>query len=706
MEHVARAVVRHRKLVLVIAVLLLIPSLMGALLTGTNYDILTYLPDQLDSMKGEQSLENDFHIAATGLVTCEGMPQSDIDALADKIAAVPGVRKVISVSSLLDESVPAGMLPDELQKVAAGKNNAKLMIVLFDEAAASESTMDACKTIRTELTEQSFFGGMSMILENTRALVNKEMPWYIVCAVGASITVLFLAMDGWFVPPLFMLGLVFPIIYNFGTNVIFGEISYITKALATVLQLGVTMDFSIFLLHRYREEKAGGLQKEEAMVQAIVNTGTAISASSLTTIAGFLALCTMKLTLGRDIGLVMAKGVALGVLCTITILPSLLLTFDDKIEKYRHRTIIPQLHHSANFISRHYKIIPVIFLLIFLPFALAESKVNVYYTLSDSLPQDMPGIEGTNKMGEDFGMANTDFVLVSDTLSGDEVRQMNKELAAVDGISNVMSLDQYVGGSVPLNFLPSDVSELMEAGGYKLVMMNSSYENGTDAMKEQISEIDTIVKKYDANGYLTGEAALTSDLIRIADVDFRNVNFASIVAVFAIILLSFHSFSIPVLLVASIESAIYINMAIPYFTGNTLPFIASIVIGTVQLGATVDYAILMTTRFREEMRKGATPREAGRVAVDTCSQSILTSGLTFFAATFGVSLISRMELLRSLCLLVSRGAIISMLVIIYVLPCLLILLEKVIEKTSRHWLTERPSAAEKVKKIKAMRRAS
>ncbi len=695
MEKLARGIVKMRKLVLVVAILLLIPSAFGALATGINYDILTYLPDDLDSMKGEESLENDFHIAATGLVTMEGLPQSEIDQMRDDIAAVKGVRQVIAVSDLLDERVPADILPDELQSIANGKHDAKLMVVLFDEAAASQSTMNACSQIKGILHKDAFFGGMSMILENTRALVNEEMPWYIVCAVGASLLVLFLSMRGWLVPPLFMVGLVFPIIYNFGTNIIFGQISYITEALATVLQLGVTMDFSIFLLNRYQEEKSNGLEKEEAMVKAILNTGTAISASSLTTIAGFLALCTMELTLGRDIGLVMAKGVALGVLCTVTILPALLLTFDRTIEKYRHRTIVPKLKRSARFVSTHSKRILVAFVILFIPFAIAESKVDVYYTLFNSLPQDMTGILGTNKMGEDFGMQNTHFVLVSDSLSGDTVRKLDKDFEKIDGVKNVMSIDKFVGGMIPADFIPSEVSDLMQAGGYKLILMNSSYENGTDAMTEQIDAINATVKKYDPNAYVTGEAALTSDLIKIADVDFRNVSIASIVAVFVIIVISFKSLSIPVLLVASIESAIYINMAIPYFSGAVLPFIASIVIGTVQLGATVDYAILMTTRFREELRKGATPQQAGRIAMENCSQSILTSGLTFFAATFGVSLISRMELLQSLCLLISRGALISMFVIINVLPCLLILLEPVIEKTSLHWLSDAPRKAAK-----------
>jgi len=687
MEKFARWVVKHRRLVLILAVVLLIPSIIGAVATHINYDILTYLPSDLESMKGEQSLESDFHIAASGLVTMEGLPQTEIDQIKSDIEAVDGVRQVIAVSDTLADSVPAGILPAQLQKIAQGSNDAKLMVVLFDQAAASESTMDACRQIKKVLRKDTFFGGMSMVLENTRAIVDQEMPWYILCAVGASITVLFLAIDSWAVPPLFMLGLAFPIIYNFGTNVVFGKISYITEALATVLQLGVTMDFSIFLLNRYYEERAAGLDSDQAMVQAIVNTSTAISASSLTTIAGFLALCTMKLTLGSDIGLVMAKGVALGVICTITILPALLLTFDRQINGHRHRTFIPHLNKGAAFISRHYKTILVAFVALFIPFAIVESKVKVYYTLSDSLPQDMVGIVGTSKMGEDFDMKNTHFVLVSDQLSGSAVRSLDEKLEQVDGVSSVISLDRYIG-TLPSSFLPDSISGLTQAGGYKLILVNSSCENGTDAMNQQIAAVGALVKQYDANGYVTGEAALTSDLITVADVDFRNVSLVSIAAVFAIIMLSFHSVSIPVLLVASIESAICINMAIPYFTSTELPFIASIVIGTVQLGATVDYAILMTTRYQEERRKGNSPVEAGRLAAANCSASILTSGLTFFAATFGVSLISKMALLQSICLLISRGALISMVVIIFVLPCLLIVCDKIIAKTSRHWLTD------------------
>lgn len=686
MKHIARFVVKRRKLILVIAVALLIPSIIGAVATRINYDILTYLPSDLESVIGEQSLEKDFNIASTGMVTVEGMPTAELLTLKDQIAAVPGVSQAFWLSDVIDVSVPKEMLPQEVQDVMYGKNDSTMIIVRFDEPSASESTMNAVKQIKTLLRKDTFFGGMSVILQDTKAIVDQEMPFYILCAVGASLAVLFLAMKSTIIPLLFMLGLAFPILYNFGTNIFLGQISYITEALATVLQLGVTMDFSIFLLHRYEEEKQK-LPDEEAMVEAICNTTTSISASSLTTIAGFLALCTMRLTLGRDIGIVMAKGVALGVICTITILPSLILCARKTVYKHQHRTFIPKLTRGSHFVVKHYISILVIFLVCFVPFVLAQSKVSVYYTLSDSLPQDMTGIVGTNKLKEDFGMDTTHFVLVSDTLSSTDVRAMTSELEQVDGVTHTIAIEKYVGSAVPVDALPSEIADLFHAGGKRLVLVNSSYKSGTDELGRQLDEMNAIVKKYDANGLITGEGAMTKDLIEVANLDFQHVNITSILAVFAIIALSFKSLSIPVLLVAAIEGAIMINMGIPYFTGTTLPFIASIVIGTIQLGATVDYAILMTTRFQEELQHGHGRKEAAQLAIENCSQSILTSGLTFFAATVGVSFISRMELLRSMCLLISRGALISMFVIIFILPSLLIIFEPVIRRTTLHWRT-------------------
>ena len=665
MKKIAQGIVRLRKLILTVAVLLLIPSALGAVATRINYDILTYLPPELDSMVGEIALENDFHLASTGMITVEGLPTQELMAMKQDIEAVPGVMQAFWLSDVIDPSIPTEMLPASVQQFLFGKNDSTMMLVRFEGSSASEETMNAVAQIKKVLRKDCFFGGMSVILQDTKALVNKEMPLYILCAVGASLAVLFLSLESTVTPLLFMIGLLFPIAYNFGTNIFLGQISYITEALATVLQLGVTMDFSIFLLHRYQEEKELRSSNEEAMVSAICKTMTSIAASSLTTIAGFLALCAMRLTLGRDIGLVMAKGVALGVICTVVILPSLILFFDKAVEKYKHRTVIPKLTRLSHFVSRHPGPILAVFIAIVIPFTLAQSKAEVYYTLFDSLPQDLTGIVGTNKLGEDFGMTTSHFILVPETLSAAKVSDLCDDIDQVEGITQVVSLDSITGPGFDTQLLPEDVLQLVQAGGYKLILANSSYKTGTAAI----------------------------DLIQVADVDFANVNVWSILAVLVIILISFRSLSIPVLLVASIEAAIAINMGIPYFTGNPLPFIASIVIGTIQLGATVDYSILMTTRYHEERSYGRTPRESAQQALEHCSQSILTSGLTFFAATAGVAVISRMELLRSICLLISRGALVSMAVILVVLPAVLQLLDALIRHTTLHWLVPQSTQA-------------
>lgn len=675
------------------AILLLIPALLGAAATRINYDILTYLPPELDSMLGEAALENDFDLASTGMVTVEGMPLGEMLEMKAEMEQVEGVEQVFWLSDMIDPAIPREMLPEGIRQAMYGEN-ATLMLVRFSEPSASKSTMDAVSNLKGLLKEHSFFGGMSVILQDTKALVDKEMPLYILCAVGASLLILFLAMESTLVPVLFMLGLLFPILYNFGTNYFLGQISYITQALSTVLQLGVTMDFSIFLLHRYEEETQRSSDKEQAMAKAIVNTFSSVTASSLTTIAGFLALCTMRLTLGRDIGIVMAKGVALGVICTITILPSLILTFDRAVEKHRHRTVIPQLRRTSQFVTRHPGPILAAFLVVMVPFTLAQSKTGVYYTLFDSLPQDLTGIVGTNKLKDDFGMTTSHFILVDEALGGEDMEALCRDLENVEGITQAVSVSGLLPSGFDLGMLPEDIAQLAQSGGKKLILANSAYKSGTGELTAQLKEMDTLIKAADPSGVITGEGAMTNDLIEIADIDFANVSAASIAAVFLIILLSFRSLSIPVLLVASIESAIFINMGIPYFTGTKLPFIASIVIGTVQLGATVDYAILMATRFREERQRGLGPREAAQVACRYCSQSILSSGLTFFAATIGVSAISRMELLKSICLLISRGALISMFVIIVILPCLLQLLDPLIRHTTLHWIS-RPQKAEK-----------
>ena len=692
MKKIAQSIVRLRKLILTVAVLLLIPSAIGAVATRINYDVLTYLPQELDSMIGEVALEDDFHLASTGMITVEGLPTNELIAMKKDIEAVPGVTQTFWLSDVIDPSIPTEMLPADVQQFMFGKNDSTMLIVRFDAPSASDETMNAVNQIKKVLRHDCYFGGMSVILQDTKALINKEMPLYILCAVGASMLVLFLSLESTITPVLFMLGLLFPIAYNFGTNIFLGQISYITQALSTVLQLGVTMDFSIFLLHRYQEEKELRSSNEEAMVTAICKTMTSITASSLTTIAGFLALCAMRLTLGRDIGVVMAKGVALGVICTIVILPALILTFDQQVEKYKHRTIVPKLTKLSYFVSKHAMPIVVVFLVLLVPFVVAQQKTEVYYTLFDSLPQDLTGIVGTNKLGEDFGMTTSHFILVDEDLTATQVSDLCDELKDVDGITQVVSLDSITGPGFETELLPDELMNIVQNGGYKLILANGRYKSGSDALNAQVDELVRLVKEADPEGLVTGEGAMMKDLVEIADEDFKNVNIWSVAAVLVIIALSFRSLSGPVLLVASIEAAIAINMGIPYFIDDSLPFIASIVIGTIQLGATVDYSILMTTRYREERLALRSPKAAAQQALEHCSQSILTSGLTFFAATFGVAAISKVELLKSICMLISRGALISMVVILLVLPAGLMLLDGLICRTTYHWLNA-PNAA-------------
>ena len=616
MKKIAQGIVRLRKLILTVAILLLIPSAIGAIATRINYDVLTYLPQELDSMIGEQILENDFHLASTGMITVEGLPTNELIAMKKDIEAVPGVTQAFWLSDVLDPSVPKEMLPADVQQFMFGKNDATMLIVRFDGPSASDETMNAVGQIKKVLRKDCFFGGMSVILQDTKTLINQEMPLYVLCAVGASLLVLFLSLESTITPLLFMLGLLFPIVYNFGT----------------------------------------------------------------------------------DIGLVMAKGVALGVICTVVVLPALILTFDKWVEKYKHRTVIPRLTKLSYFVSKHAAPIVAIFLVLLVPFAVAQNKTEVYYTLFDSLPQDLTGIVGTNKLGEDFGMTTSHFILVHDDLSATQVSDLCDELKDIDGITQVVSLDSITGPGFDTSLLPDSVTEILQSGGYKLILANSSYKTGTDAINAQVDEMNAAIKAVDPEGVMTGEGAMTKDLIEVADVDFKNVNVWSIMAVAVIILISFRSLSIPVLLVASIEAAIAINMGIPYFTGTQLPFIASIVIGTIQLGATVDYSILMTTRYHEERAYGRTPQEAAQQSLEHCSQSILTSGLTFFAATVGVAAISKMELLQSICRLISRGALISMVVILVVLPAALMLLDWIIRHTTMHWLVPEYANAKKSEK--------
>ncbi|MBC2870747.1 MMPL family transporter [Acetanaerobacterium sp. MSJ-12] len=683
-EKAARFVVKKRIAILILAVALLIPSAIGFVKTFVNYDILTYLPADLDSMIGQNMLEDDFHMASTAMLVVDGMEDYQVSQLKEKVAAVPGVRQVLWADDIFDNGVPREMLPEDVRSVFYS-DSGTMMIISFDEPMAAEGTLKAIEQIKSVTGEQCFLGGMAAIVQDTKALADQETPLYVLVAVLLCMAVLWLGLESTVVPFIFLLGILFPILYNFGTNIFLGQISYITKALAAVLQLGVTMDFSIFLLHRFEEEKQRCPDKEEAMVKAISATLTSIAGSSITTIAGFLALCTMRLTLGRDIGIVMAKGVLLGVICTVTILPALILFFDRAIDRHTHPVLIHELERVPSFICKHYKGILVAFVALFVPFAIAQANTDQYYALDETLPQDLPSIVGTNKLKNDFNMTTTHFVLVDDKLDSYRLKEISDRIEGLDGVDLVISYDKYVGGRIPDDIVPDELRDQIDAGGKKLMMVNSVYKAASDEENRQIDQINEIVKAYDPTAVVAGEGAMTKDLIEVAAVDFRNVNIASIAAIFIIIAVCFRSASIPFLLVLAIEFAISINMGIPFFTGTTLPFVAGIVIGTIQLGATVDYAILTTTRFREELQAGREKMDAIRVTVQKCSPSIITSGLSFFAANIGVAIISKMDLIKSLCGLMARGAIISMLSIIFVLPALLILCEPLIAKTTIGW---------------------
>jgi len=691
LKRMSRFIVKRRVLVLIVAVLLLIPSVMGMAATHINYDILSYLPEDLESVIGERYLENDYKLASTAMVTIENMPARQVQDLKEEIKKIDGVGKVLWVDDLTDITVPKEMLPQDVQDIFYGKNDATLVMVTFEDTMSSETTMSAIKSMKKLLDKDCFIGGMAAVVEDTRELVDNEIVLYVTVAVALLMVILFLSLESTVVPLLFIASIGVAVLYNMGTNYFLGEISFITKALAAVLQLAVTTDFSIFLLHRYEEEKTHQPDHEQAMATAIQQTFSSITGSSLTTIAGFLAMCTMSLTLGTDIGVVMAKGVLFGVLCTVTVLPALIMLFDKPIERFRHRTFIPKMKRLSHFIVKRRVPILIVFLILVIPFVYGQANTNVYYNLLDTLPDDLISSQGNQKLKDTFDMTATDFILVDDSLTNAQMNEITDRLEELDGVAQVVSFEKYVGGVIPDNMLPQELSDTLRKAGKEIMMVNSLYPTASDEQNAQLDKMNAILKEYDKDAYITGEAPMTKDLIDVADRDFKSVNITSIALVFLIIALVFKSISVPFLLVLAIESAISINMGIPFFTGETIPFISSIVIGTIQLGATVDYAILMTNRFREERSLGHSAPEAAQLAIENCSQSIITSALAFFLATVGVGLIADVDLIKSLCLMMARGALISMFVILFILPTLLILFNKVIEKTSRRWLYQQPS---------------
>ena len=680
MVNFGKKVVKYRVLILILGVLLLIPSVFGYLNTRVNYDVLTYLPDNIETMKGQDILVNDFGTGAFSMFIVDGMEEKDVAELKEKIEKVDHVANVIWYDSIADISVPMSMLPDDIYDVF-NSDTGTMMAIFFDEGTSSDGTMDAIAQIRKIAGKQCFLSGMSAVVTDTKNLAEKETPVYVLIAVILAVIVLGLTMESFFVPLLFMLSIGMAIIYNLGSNYFMGEISYITKALAAVLQLGVTLDYSIFLMHSYEEQQVRyDGDKKRAMAHAISQTFSSVMGSSITTIAGFIALCFMSFTLGLDIGIVMVKGVIFGVIACVTILPSMILCCDKIIEKTQHKPFLPDIGRISDKVTKRYLVYVVLFLLFLFPAIYGNNHTAVYYNLDETLPKDLPSIIANEKLKEDYDMNTTHMILVDSSVSSTDVNKMIKEMDKVDGVKSAL------GPSVPSDMIPESVSSMLKNDKYQLLLVNSEYKVASDEVNAQIKTLNKILHKYDKTGMLIGEGPLTADLIDITDQDFKTVSAVSIGIIFVIILVLFKSISLPVILVGVIEFAIFVNMGIPYYTGTKLPFVASIVIGTIQLGSTVDYAILMTTRYKRERNHGANKHDAITTAHRVSAQSIMVSALSFFAATIGVGLYSNIDMISSLCILMARGALISMVVVIFVLPSMFMVFDKVIVKTSKGFL--------------------
>ena len=683
MVKVGKKIVKFRVPILILSIILLIPAVWGYVNTRINYDVLTYLPEDIETMQGQEIMTNDFGIGAFSMLMVDGMEDKEIVKLKEKVEKVDGVENVLWYDSLADISVPQSVLPSKLYD-EYNTEDGTMMAVFFKDGTSSDETMKAITEIRKITGEQCFLSGMSAIVEDTKELAEKETPLYVLIAVALSALVLAITMESIFVPVLFLLSIGIAIVYNLGTNVFFGEISYITKALAAVLQLGVTMDYSIFLMHSYQEQQVRYKgDKERAMAHAISQTFSSVIGSSVTTVAGFIALCFMSFTLGKDIGIVMAKGVIFGVLVCVTVLPSMILCCDKLIEKTKHKPLLPDIGRISDKVTKRYVIYVVAFVILLFPAIYGNNHTGVYYNLDESLPKDLPSVIANTKLKEDYNMNTTHMILVDSSVAGSDVKKMSQEIEKVDGVKWVLGLDNLVGSGVPADMLPESVTGMLKNDKYQLLMVNSTYKVATDKVNKQIEQIDKIMDKYDKGAMLVGEGPLTKDLINITDTDFKRVSAVSIGIVFVIILLLFKSVTIPVILVGVIEFAIFVNMGIPFYTGTKLPFVASIVIGTIQLGATVDYAILMTTRYQRERSRGAGKFDAITTAHKFSAQSIIVSALSFFAATIGVGLYSNIDMISSLCILMARGALISMVVVVLILPSLFMVFDKIIVKTSK-----------------------
>lgn len=681
MKKFGEVIVKLRFPILLIGLILLIPSAIGYFNTRVNYDILSYLPKDIETMKGQDILVDEFGTGAFSLVVVNNMEDKDVAAVKEKLETVDHVSKVIWYNSFLDLSVPISSLPNKVQELFTTEDST-LMAVIFDDATSADSTMKAIEDVKAITSKQCMFSGMSAVVTDIRDLSDKEVPIYVVLAVACSVLVLALTMDSLFVPVLFLLSIGMAIVYNLGSNFFFGEISYITKALAAVLQLGVTLDYSIFLWHSYQEHQAITSDHKEAMAVAINETLVSVTGSSITTVAGFIALCFMSFTLGLDLGVVMAKGVVLGVICCVTVLPSLLLACDKILEKTKHRKWLPSLERPMRFVNKHYITLAIIFLVLLFPAIYGNNHTPVYYNLDSTLPEDLDSIVANSNLEEKYNMNCVNMVLIDSSLPTEKVYAMTDKIAEVKGVKNVLSLEKIIGANIPMVMVPDSVIDIFKSGKYEMFLVLSEYKVASDEVNAQLDTIDKIIKDYDKSAMLVGEAPCTKDLINITNHDFAVVSVVSIAAVFVIIALVLRSISLPIILVSVIEFAIFVNMGIPFYTGTKVPFIASVVIGTIQLGATVDYAILMTTRYKKERVSGKSKKEAVNIAHVTSAESVLVSALSFFAATFGVGLYSNIDMISSLCTLMSRGAIISMFTVLLVLPSMLIIFDKIIIHTS------------------------
>lgn len=681
-----KKVVKFRIPILIISILLLIPAGLGYVNTRVNYDVLTYLPEDIETMQGQDILVKDFGTGAFSMFIVDGMEDKKVSALKAKIENVEHVQKVLWYDSLADISMPKSMIPKDVYEVF-NSDTGTMMAIFFDEGTSSDGTMEAIGEIRKLAGKQCFLSGMSAIVTDTKNLAEKETPLYVLIAVVLAVIVLGLTMDSYFIPLLFMLSIGMAIVYNLGSNYFFGEISYITKALAAVLQLGVTLDYSIFLMHSYEEQQVRyNGDKERAMAHAISQTFSSVIGSSVTTVAGFIALCFMTFTLGMDIGVVMVKGVILGVIACVTILPSMILCCDKWIMKTMHKPFLPDIGRISDKVTKRYMIYVIIFLVLLFPAIYGNNHTAVYYNLDETLPKDLPSIIANEKLKKDYDMNTTHMILVDSSVESADVAKMLDKMDDIDGVKWALGLDALIGPAIPQDMIPNSVTDMLKNDKYQLLLVNSEYKVASDELNDQIKDLNKILHKYDKGGMLIGEGPLTADLIDITDTDFKTVSMVSIGIIFVIILILFKSISLPVILVGVIEFAIFVNMGIPYYTGTKLPFVASIVIGTIQLGSTVDYAILMTTRYKRERNHGAEKYDAITTAHRASAQSIMVSALSFFAATIGVGLYSNIDMISSLCILMARGAIISMIVVIFVLPSMFMVFDKVIVKTSKGFL--------------------